>query len=188
MPRVRHSISPTFIPWFLTFYFPVLQKRLQSVSSSAAAAVVAATPTTESDGSVLILSGDSLDASTEFIPDSPTTKRLKSNLPEPKSGQNSVLTPSYPPLNSAAGPTSQLYADSPALPLSGSIPSNSSTPTSITNSSILFTRVIAFLKEFRTVYIDAMVACARKTDPACWPTLFNPTFNADSPKILFEVR
>lgn len=47
--------------------------------------------------------------------------------------------------------------------------------------------VFDFLREFGAqLYTTVVVACARKTDPALWRTLFHPRYSAGKPRALFE--
>ena len=52
---------------------------------------------------------------------------------------------------------------------------------------VLLRYVFEFLREFGVqMYTTIVVACARKTDPALWRTLFHPRYTAGKPRALFE--
>lgn len=52
---------------------------------------------------------------------------------------------------------------------------------------VLLRYVFEFLREFGVhMYTTIVVACARKTDPALWQTLFHPRYTAGKPRTLFE--
>lgn len=52
---------------------------------------------------------------------------------------------------------------------------------------VLLRYVFEFLREFGVqMYTMIVVACARKTDPALWRTLFHPRYTAGKPRALFE--
>lgn len=71
--------------------------------------------------------------------------------------------------------------------------STSSTPVvhrrkrSAEKPKVLLRYVFEFLREFGVqMYTMIVVACARKTDPALWRTLFHPRYTAGKPRALFE--
>jgi hypothetical protein len=96
---------------------------------------------------------------------------------QPSSGAISQ-TPSRPILSRAP---SQVTLNEPT------ISSSARTSKSREKPKVLLRYVFEFLREFGLqIYTTVVVACARKTDPALWQTLFHPRYSAGKPRSLFE--
>jgi hypothetical protein len=148
-------------------------------------------PTSASESDDLDDDGAGVFGSAKTVPsNASTTKAAKddsSKVPNKKKPLKSSTTPQdIPPLNMSTDSTSEM---GPSPLMAGGASSRESSiklETSDRPAGEDLHKVCEFLKEFGTMFPQIVVSCARKTDPARWPLLFDEKHGVGKPRPLFD--